>query len=226
MRIVMSPETIANAFALEVVGIPKKVLGRGYGPVPRGWPLNRFFWRLMVEVRFLRYMTALLPVPLLMWARPDLALLVAHSPVPMFVLVYLVETRVFSITSPEARKALISDAEADRVMDALGTNARAALQKIAAGRGLKSGVLHLVIEQSELARVPPLTVISVQAEGRANTMLALDAAERDMVEKRLFDGVDERDLLRVTLARQDPVQSFSFDAAGVSAHARLAALAG
>ena len=91
---------------------------------------------------------------------------------------------------------------------------------------MMTGELHLAVEQSELARVVPLTVISVQLAGPPAEVLDLTDAEVRMIEKELFaPGLDERLLHRVNLARNTFFRSVSFDAAAVSAHARLEALA-
>jgi hypothetical protein len=53
----------------------------------------------------------------------------------------------------------------------------AVLSRIAAGRGMTQGELHLAVEQSELARVAPLTVVSVQLAGPPAEVLDLTDAE-------------------------------------------------
>jgi hypothetical protein len=85
-----------------------------------------------------------------------------------------------------------------------------------------------VVEQSELARLPPLTYVSVQSEGeQAGTgpeVLSLDAAERAILHEELFRGdLTEGLLHRIGQSRGESLHEVALDARGVSAHARLAA---
>jgi hypothetical protein len=113
---------------------------------------------------------------------------------------------------------------ADRTLDTLRFRARKLLGKIAARRGLAAGDLHLVVEQSELARMTPMTLVSVQAASARPELLALDPEERDWLET-LFDAdLTERDLHLANLREDVFIRDTGFDARGVSAHARLAAL--
>jgi hypothetical protein len=100
------------------------------------------------------------------------------------------------------------------------------LQRIAADAGLTTGELHLVIEQSPLARVAPFTLVSVQVDGDAPYLMDLTAAQRDMIATTLFDDdLTERTLQRTNLRENLFLRDVAFDAGTVSAHARLAALA-
>ena len=225
MILYAAPSRVLNPAVLEITAPPRKFLGRGFGIVPRGTVTSAGFWRLVAEYQLLRYLVALTPFPLAMIVWPHLALPISQAPLLMFLLVYLVESRVLSVPK-DARKGLIGEVEAARALDAFRVRGAAILSRIAAGRGLATGELHLAVEQSELARVPPLTVISVQLAGPPAQVLDLTEAEIAMLEAELFaDGLDERLLHRVNLAQNSFLRSVAFDASAVSAHARLEALA-
>jgi hypothetical protein len=220
-----APSRVLNSAVLEITAPPRKFLGRGFGIVPRGTVTNAGFWRLVVEFQLLRYLVALTPFPVAMFVWPHLALPISQAPLLMFLLVYAVESRVLAIPR-DARKALIGEVEAARALDAFRVRGAAILSRIAAGRGMTEGELHLAVEQSELARVVPLTVVSVQLSGPPAKVLDLTDAEVAMLESDLFaDGLDERLLHRVNLAQNTFLRSVAFDASAVSAHARLEALA-
>jgi hypothetical protein len=220
-----APSRILNPAVLEITAPPRKFLGRGFGIVPKGTVTKAGFWRLVAEYQLLRYLLALTPFPVAMLIWPHLALPISQAPLLMFLLVYAVESRVLAIPR-EARKGLIGEVEAARALDAFRIRGAAVLSRIAAGRGMTSGELHLAVEQSELARVAPLTVVSVQLAGPPAQVLDLTDAEVRMIEAEVFaDGLDERLLHRVNLAQNTFLRSVVFDAATVSAHARLEALA-
>ena len=152
---------------------------------------------------------------------PRYALAIAQAPLPMLSVIYFFESKVLRLSRAGA-KALAPAAEVERGMDLVGVRAVAILSKIAAARGLAEGRLHLVVEQSELWRMPPLTLVSVQSEAG----LRLSEAERGLL-AGLFDAeFSERDMLRINLASNDCLRDVAFDVRGVSAHARLAALIG
>lgn len=179
--------------------------------------------RLVFEVEFLRYMAALMPfvVATLIWR--DYALAIAQAPIPMLILIYLVEARLLRVP-PGQRAALVSEAEADRGLDLLRERARSILTKIAAGRGIEAGHLHLVIEQSEMLRIAPLSLVSVQSEDGPE-ILDLSRDERALVHATLFQPpLTERELQKIGLARKIALHDVGLDAREVSAHARLAAL--
>jgi hypothetical protein len=220
-----APSRVLNPAVLDITAPPRKFLGRGFGIVPRGTVRNAGFWRLVAEYQLLRYLVALSPFPVAMAIWPHLALPISQAPLLMFLLIYLVESRVLAVPR-EARASLIGEAEADRALDAFRVRGAAVLSRIAAGRGMTQGELHLAVEQSELARVAPLTVVSVQVAGPPAQVLDVTDAEVRMIEAELFaPGLDERLLHRVNLARNTFFRSVAFDASGVSAHARLEALA-
>lgn len=230
MILVVTPSNILNPGALVARRVPRQMLGRGLGPVPRGAPFSKAFWRLIFDHALARYTLMLAPFPIAMLIRPDLALGISQAPVLMIVIVLFLESSVLSIPSPKARRALMPEAEAARGLDTLSARARAALTKITAERGMADGTLMLVIEQSGLARVPVLTLVSVQMappDGReGNVCLDLDAGERTILANGLFDtGFDDAALHRINLRENTYIRSHILDAAGLSAHARLAAMA-
>jgi hypothetical protein len=142
----------------------------------------------------------------------------------MVLLVGLVEMKMLRL-SDAARRDVIDEDAAARALDTLRFRATRILSRIAARRGLSEGDLHLVVEQSELARVAPLTLVSVQRGGPQAEVLALDAAEQAMLRDELFaEGLDERTLQRANLREDVFLRDVAFAAEGVSARARLAAL--
>ena len=103
---------------------------------------------------------------------------------------------------------------------------RAALTRITAGRGLRDGALRLVVEQSELGALPPLTYVTVQSEAGPE-VLDLTPDERAVLRDALFaPPLDERTLLRINQAEGAFLREVALDARAVSAHARLAAVLG
>ncbi|MGC9451820.1 MAG: methylated-DNA--[protein]-cysteine S-methyltransferase, partial [Oceanipulchritudo sp.] len=121
--------------------VPRKFMGRT-ALWPRGASLG--LWaRLVFEVEFLRYMAALMPfvVATLIWR--DYALAIAQAPIPMLILIYLVEARLLRVP-PGKRAGLVSEAEAERGLDlpldiqgtAFQRRVWAALQEIPAGETL------------------------------------------------------------------------------------------
>jgi hypothetical protein len=126
--------------------------------------------------------------------------------------------------SKAGRLKLVDADEAARRLDMLAFRARACLRQIAARRGIAQGDLHLVIEQSDFARVSPLTLVSVQTDQPEPHLLALDPEDRAILQAGLFDAdLTERDLLDVNLRDETYLRDIVQDARGVSAHARLAA---
>jgi hypothetical protein len=218
----VTPTTVLNPTALETRHIPRRFLGRSLLIPVRGAGL-RLILRLIFEVEMLRYLASLLPFVFaaLMWR--DSALAIAQAPLLMFLVVYAVEMRFLRLT-PAARKTLLAPGEADRGHDLLRTRAVAILTRIAANRGLSQGTLHLVVEQSDLAHIAPLTLVSVQSED-GPSILRLDPTEEALIRDTLFQPpLTERSMHRITLAEDREVHDVAFDPRGVSAHARLAAL--
>ena len=226
---VVTPSTVVNPRALRLTRVGSQMLGRGLRVIPRKPLFRAVFWRIVFDQAPLRYVIALSPFPVAMLIRPDLALAISQAPLLMFAIVFMVESTFLSVTTPEKRRKLIAEADAARGLDMLTLRARDALARIAAGRDMQSEDLHLVVEQSGLARVPVLTLVSVQVaqEGGRPLLLDLDEDERAMLEERLFvHGLDERLLHRINLAENRFVRSVAFEARAVSAHQRLMAKAG
>lgn len=219
---IVTPETVLNPAALETRHIPRRFLGRSL-LIPRRGAGLRVILRMVVEVEMLRYLAALLPFVVAAMIWPDSALAIAQAPLLMFLVIYGVEMRFFRLT-PAARQALLAPGEADRGQDLLRARAVSVLTRIAAGRALTQGVLHLVIEQSDLIRIAPLTLVSVQSEDGPQ-VLCLDRAEEALLRETLFQPpLTEQALHRITLAGDEQIHDIAFDPRAVSAHARLAAL--
>jgi hypothetical protein len=219
---IVTPETVLNPAALETRHIPRRFLGRSLLIPCRGAGL-RVILRMVVEVEMLRYLAALFPfvVAAMIWR--DSALAIAQAPLLMFLVIYGVEMRFFRLT-PAARQALLAPGEADRGQDLLRARAASVLTQIAARRALRQGVLHLVIEQSDLIRIAPLTLVSVQSEDGPQ-VLCLDRSEEALLRETLFQPpLTEQALHQITLAGDEQIHDIAFDPRTVSAHARLAAL--
>jgi hypothetical protein len=147
-----------------------------------------------------------------------------QAPALMVMLVVLVELKVLRLTA-SARAAEVGPDEAARRLDTLGFRARACLRRIAARHDIRDGALRLVVEQSELARVPPLTLVSVQSDTPGPHVLPLDPEDRELLRTGLFDAdLSERDLLAVNHRDSLYIREIAQEARAVSAHARLAAL--
>ena len=220
---ILTPETIWNPHVLEMRQVPRRVFGRVMVFPRRGASLGLWL-RLIFEMEVLRYLLALVPFLVLAVMYPRYAGAIAQAPLPMLVVIYFFEAKVLRL-SRDGAKALASEAKVERGLDLLRVRAVAVLSKIAAARGLAEGRLHLVVEQSEIWRMPPLTLVSVQSEAGPE-VLRLSAEEMALL-AGLFDGAfGERDLLRINLAAKECLRDVGFDVRGVSAHARLAALIG
>lgn len=219
---IIAPDTIANRALLEVSQLPRRFLGRVFV-----WPLREGDWRLklrlILEVEALRYFAALTPfiVIAIIWRGSALAI----SQAPLLVVVYCVEIRLLRL-STAARDRLMTAAERDRSLDLLALRGRQILTRIAAGRRMAQGQLHLVVEQSELARVAPLTLVTVQwTEGPV--VLDLTAPERVLIRDALFaPPLTEAAMHRLSLARSEPIHTVALEVRTIPAHARMAALTG
>ncbi len=220
---VVTPSTMLNRAALETRQVPKRMLGR-IAVLPRAGASGRIWLRLIFEMQLLRFLIPLIPFVLAMVIWPHLALPISQAPVPMMLAIGFVEMRVLAI-SPEARKRLISEDAVARGLDALRFNARGVLTRIAARREMQVGELSLVIEQSELARVPPLTLVSVQRAAPEPEVLDLSSADRALIEAGLFDDdLTAARLHQISLATKENLHMVTLDTAAISAHARMAAL--
>ena len=220
--LIVTPDTVWNAAALEARQLPRRFIGR-----VTLWPRRGGSWghvaRTVFEVEVLRYAVSLIPfiAAALIWR--DKALAIAQAPLLMFMAVYVVETKLLR-PSPARRAALIDRAEADRALDLFRSRARGILTRVAAGRGMNGGTLWLVVEQSELARVAPLTYVSVQSE-TGPEVLRLSADEERLIRATLFQPpLDERLLHRVNLMEDEFLREARLDTRTVSAHARMEAL--
>jgi hypothetical protein len=219
---VVTPSTLLNPGALEMQSVPKRLLGRVM-VLPRRAISAPVLLRLVVESQPLRYITALLPFVLAMLIWPDLALPIAQAPLFMIIAIWLVEIKL--LRHPRDRRDhLISEDDADRTRDLLRHRASGLLQGIAARHGLDQGELTLVVEQSELARIAPLTLVSVQQSGVAPRVLDLGPADHAAL-ATLFDGDLTERALHNTGWRDDVfLRQITIDARSVPAHIRLDAL--
>lgn len=221
--LILTHDTLRNPGILDVRQLPRRVFGR-VTPWPRDLSAGHLA-RMMAEFQALRFALPLLPLVAAMLIWPHMALGLAQAPPLMIAAIWFVETRVLRVP-PGARAGLIDASAADRGLDLLRVQGRAALTRIAAGRGLRAGELRLVVEQSDLARLSPLTYVSVQSEDGPR-VLDLSAAERDVLHQELFrDPLTEALLQRINQSSGTFLREVALDARGVSAHARLAAALG
>ena len=219
--LIVTKSTITNGGILETRNVPRRFFGRAL-PLPRGGGFG--LWaRVLLEIQILRYLVTLMPFVGLVFVSGEVALSVSQAPVIMLFVIGVVELRILR-RSKGARARLITPDEAGRRLDLLAFRARACLRQIAAKRGISEGTLHLVVEQSEFARVPPLTLVSVQAEQPEPHFLTLDADEQAILKSGLFDADLTERALHEANERQDQfLRDIVQEARGVSAHARLAA---
>ena len=218
--LIVTPATIANQGVLETRSLPKKFLGR-VQLIPKKAPL-RLWLRMIVEIQILRYLSALLPFVAIPLMSRDLALPVTQAPLAMLIVITLVEMKVLRL-SKAARARAVTEDEAAHRLDTLAFRARASLRAIAAHHGLTQGQLRLVIEQSELARIAPLTLVSVQSDTPSPHVLALDAHDCAALDALFDAALTEADLLAVNHRQDSYIRDIAQDARAVSAHARLAA---
>lgn len=219
--LIVTHATIANRGVLETRSLPKRFFGR-VQLFPRGAGIGLWL-RLLAEIQILRYLAALMPFMAVALMSRDLALPVSQAPLAMLVVIAGVELKVLRLSRAARLRGVDAD-EAARRLDALAFRARACLRRIAARHGLTEAELHLVVEQSELARLPPLTLVSVQIATPAPHLLSLDEQDRGVLHDGLFDAsLTERDLLSVNHRDDLYVRDIRQEARAVSAHARLAA---
>ncbi|MEM8553256.1 MAG: hypothetical protein AAGF71_00380 [Pseudomonadota bacterium] len=220
--LILTRDTLWNPSALDISNVPRRFLGRRML-----WPKPGIGWantgRWIFEMQLLRYLVALLPFVIAMVIWPDLALPIAQAPLLMIIAIGIVEMQLLHI--PKAKRdAVTTEAEAARVLDAIRFRGTKLLRRVAAARELTSGELSLVIEQSELANIRPVTLVSVQRSSPKFEVLGLSREERDAFDTELFDDeVSERDLALANQREHEFLRSITFDTRGVSAHARLAA---
>ena len=222
----VTPSTVLNSAVLRPRRLGHGMLGRGFRVIPRRPLSDAMLWRVLLDQAPLRMLVALAALPFAAILPSDLAL--PLTPVLMLGAMMTAERTVLaSAGAPAGRRGLACRGEADRMLDLLRSRGRDALGRIAAGRDMASDRLHLVVEQSPLARAPVLTLVSVQrpcdAGGRPE-VIELSDSERSMLRARLFGGdLDEAGLHRVNAAQNRYVRSVPFEAGTVTAHARLLA---
>ena len=231
MIFVVTPQTVSNPHALRGGSPPRKILTGLRSVFPSRLMLDPIWWRLALEYPLLRYSFALSPFPAAILIWPDLALPISGAPLLMFLFINFIEGNVLSISDPDRRRKLLPEDEVARRQDLFAMRARTVLTRLAAGRGMADGTLTLVVEQSPMAPVPVLSVISVQAEVEDAPVLDLDPDERAMIAGTLFDAAEGEGLLteaafhRLSLRENRFLHAVTLDARAISAHARMAALA-
>ena len=220
---IVSPATVWNRSALQTRQVPRRIFGRVMLFPRRGLPLG-LVWRMIFEAQVLRFLVVLAPFVVAMFVWPNSAIAIAQAPLFMIAAVLFVETNVLRIPK-ERRARMIDRADADRGLDLLQVRGRAILTRIAARRKMTQGALHLVVEQSDMAYIPPLTFVSVQAEAHPE-VLRLTREEETLIRRKLFAApLTERRLLRINLLENQFLRDVRLDSGSVSAHARLAAMA-
>lgn len=219
--LILTHDTLRNPAVLQVRQLPRKFFGR-VTVWPKGQVGITGHLRLILEFQMLRYALALSPLVIIGFVWKEVALPMSGAPILMLLLIWWVEMRVLRI--PQARRDRLIDKDgAARGLDLLGVQARDVLTRIAALRGMRAGQLHLVIEQSDLGVLSPLTYVSVQSDD-GPAVLNLSPAERDIIRQRLFQGdLTEAHLLKINLAQNIFLRDIAYDTRAVSAHARLAA---
>lgn len=222
--LIVTHDTLRNPAILKVRQLPRKFFGR-----VTVWPKDRMglrrLLRLVFEFQAVRYLLTLSPLLVIGALWNVAALPIAQAPILMIVLIWWVEMRLLRVP-PRKRPRLIDAAEAARGLDLLKVQSRDVLTRIAALRGMRAGQLHLVVEQSELWHLAPLTYVSVQSD-EGPEVLRLTAQEREIIEERLFQApLSEALLQRINQSQNTFLRDITFDAKGVSAHARLTAALG
>jgi hypothetical protein len=219
--LVVTEDTIANRGVLETRSLPKRFFGR-----VTLWPRRADLTlrlRLLLEVQVLRYFATLAPFVLIPLTWEGTALPISQAPLVMLIAIAAVELRVLRLSKAARARAVPQD-EAARRLDMLAFRARACLRRIAARQGIRDGELRLVVEQSELARVPPLTLVSVQTETPEPRLLRLTQADIAILHDGLFDAdLTEAQLLAVNQREDRFLRDIAQEARAVSAHSRLAA---
>ncbi len=224
---IVTPKTVNASAALKMKQVPRKFVNR-VSLFPRPGQGQGTTLRMVFEVQTFRYTLPLLPFLAIGLTWQNTALALAQAPILMVLLIGMVEMKLLRL-SPKARAALIDETGAERGLDLLRVRSVSLLTRVAAGQGITSGMMHMVVEQSELARLPPLTYVSVQfePEGGGPVFLDLTKAEMAMIREELLAApLDEQELYRINMMQGKSLRMTSFDPAQVSAHARLAALMG
>lgn len=219
---IVTRDTILNRAILDTANVPRKFFGRVM-VLPRRGAGPGVWARLIFEMQVLRYMVALVPFVVAMFVWPDLAFPLAQAPLAMIIAIALVEIKLLRLS--DGQRARHGDpTRAAQTLDALSFRARGLLQGIAADHGLDGGTLTLVIEQSDIAHVPPLTLVSVQGDSPKPHLLNLTPDQCQRLSDTLFDDkTSERDLQMANQRDNIFLRQYSFETRAVSAHARLAA---
>ncbi|MEL7215534.1 MAG: hypothetical protein AAFY35_18685 [Pseudomonadota bacterium] len=219
---VLSPDAVWNPGLLNFPTAPRKILERGM-ILPRRDVTWGFVARVIFESQVLRFVIALLPFGIAAIIWPGAALPISQAPVLMLVAIGVIELRVLRLSRAK-RKDMTSEAAAARALDSLNFRGRRILAQLAASKGVETGTLYLVVEQSDMVRVPPLTIASLQLDEGKSRLVPLTSEERAIIRDGLFDDeFSERDLFLANQREGVAFRSVSYDARGVSAHARLAA---
>lgn len=219
--LILTHDTLRNPAILKVRQLPRKFFGR-VTVRPRVWTGWPDAFRRLIEFQAVRYTLSLSPLIAIGALWNVAALPIAQAPILMIAIIWWVEMRLLRVPAKQ-RADLIDPAEAARGLDLLKVQSRDVLTRIAALREMKVGQLHLVVEQSQLWRLAPLTYVSIQSEDGPE-VLRLSVQEREIIEARLFQGkLTEGVLQRINQAQNTFLRDTGFDARGVSAHARLEA---
>lgn len=219
---VLSPDTVWNPGVLDFPTAPRKILERGM-ILPRRDVTWGFIFRAIFESQILRFVIALLPfgIAAVMW--PGAALPISQAPIVMLAAIGIIELRVLRIPR-DRRKEMTTEAEAARALDTLNFRGRRILAQLAAARGIETGKIYLVVEQSDMVRVPPMTIVSLQRDEGKSRLVPLTPEDRAIIQDGLFDeDFTERNLFLANQREGVSFRSVTFEARGVSAHARLAA---
>lgn len=219
---VLSPDTVWNPGILEFPTAPRKILERGM-ILPRRDVSGGFILRAIFESQVMRLTLTLLPfgIAAILW--PAAALPISQAPIVMLLAIGIVELRVLRIPR-EKRKEMTSEVEAARALDTLQFRGRRILAQLAVRKGIETGAIYLVVEQSDMVRVPPMTIVSLQLDQGKSRLVPLTAEERAIIRDGLFDAdFTEENLFLANQREGVSFRSVSFEARAVSAHARLAA---
>ncbi len=174
-------------------------------------------------MQWLRYAAALLPFVFAALIWREFALPIAQAPLLMVIAIGFFELKVLKLDEA-ARVRLADDTAHAETLDRLRFRGQGVLRRIAARHDLADGALTLVVEQSDLARVRPLTFVSVQRAHPGPEVMTLDPEDRQLLQEGLFDGIeDERALHLANLAEDQFLRAVTVEARSVSAHARLRA---
>lgn len=217
---VVSPATILNPTKSKRRTDADRLIGSRPLIVPRTSSLSWVILRLAFEWSLLRHIFILSPIPVSFLLFPSLIQQAMALP-PLFMLIVMhAEGNL-----PTIRSRVSPDTTIDRGMDVLAQRGRKLLTRLAAMRGLAGGRLTLVIEQSEMVNLPPLTFVSVRSTGSAG-MLDLTHSEIAILREGLFDAAfDERQLHRINQTQRCSIRKVTLDASSISAHARLTGIA-